>query len=319
MKLLKKNILIVGANGGLALETIKHLIKDGARSFTLACRTQEKSEYAKNLLLTNVKEASLCDFQIFGGFDMQDQASIEKHIDLLPHKVFDIVFLAVGGIIIDKNYQYILADNTKIEKTAYQNLFGAHIVLNNLIKKNLIAMGARVVYAGGEGARGIPGMIEKPEFDTKEELRKYLYLNSSKKYSAMNAIGVSKFLGALWTLKISAITDKNFDIVWFSPGLTYGTNGLSNMSAIKRWGMENIGFGLMRLIGKAQSPAEGGRKFADCLSGTVGKNGEILIAPEKQTLGTITDQTPMNSTITKPELKEELWKILAATTGEFAI
>lgn len=59
MKLSNKNILIVGANGGLALETIKHLINDGARNFSFACRTEEKSEYAKNFLLTNVNEVTM--------------------------------------------------------------------------------------------------------------------------------------------------------------------------------------------------------------------------------------------------------------------
>lgn len=249
---------------------------------------------------------------------MQDQASIEKHINLLPNKAFDIIFLAVGGIIIDKDYQYILTNNTKIEITVYQNLFGAHIVLNNLIRKDLIAAGARVVYAGGEGARGIPGMIEKPAFHTKEDLRNYLHANSTKKYSAMNAIGVSKFLGALWTMKLAELSKHKFEILWFSPGLTYGTNGLAKMSPVQRWLMENIGFGIMRILGKAQSPSDGGRKFADSLNGSIGTNGEVLGAPDKQTIGKISNQIPMNSDLSNPALKEELWTFLKEATGEFS-
>ena len=227
--------------------------------------------------------------------------------------------MAAGGIIIDTAYPTIEINGTNIEKTSYQNLFGAHIILNNLIQQQLLADKARIVYAGGEGARGIPGMIQKPTYNSTQEFREYLKGRSNSAYNPMNAIGVSKLLGALWTIKISEIKNRNFDVIWFSPGLTYGTNGLSKMTPIKRWAMENIGFGLMRLIGKAQSPADGGAKFAKALSGGIGTNGNVLGAPEKQTLGKITDQKPMNTAITDRSLQTELWNLLEETTGKFAL
>lgn len=316
MDLANKNIIVVGANGGLATETIRHLIKDGAENITLACRTFEKAIDLQNRLHASSGKGKL-NLTPVGGFDMHDQQSIEKAVTALQHN-FDIVFLAAGGAVFKDTYQSIKNNGYEIEKTAYQNLFGAHITLNALLKNNKINSNARIVYAGGEGARGIPGMIENPEFANSNALRNYIHLKKTPKYNAMNAIGVSKFLGALWVQKLAKISNKNFEIIWFSPGLTYGTNGLNSMTPVKKWVMENVGFQLMRLIGKAQSPSDGGRKFADAIKGSIGKDGDVLGAPEKQTLGKITDQIPMNKSLSNQALIEELWSILEETSGKFA-
>lgn len=82
--------------------------------------------------------------------------------------------------------------------------------------------------------------------------------------------------------------------------------------------MENVGFGIMRILAKAQSPSDGGRKFADSSNGSIGTNGEVLGAPDKQTIGKISNQISMNSDLSNPALKEELWNILNKTTGEFS-
>lgn len=318
MNISDKNILIIGANGGLATETIKHLINDGATKITLGCRTKSKANLTKEHLENSMKGHVNCELIPIGGFDMHDQSAIENTIRNIESNGYDVIFLAAGGAIFTTSFQTINSGNHSIEKTSYQNLFGAHITLKALHKYNLINKNARVVIAGGEGARGIPRMISKPNFNSSLELRNYLYAKTKQSYNTMDSIGVSKLMGALWTLKLHQ-KKVPFEILWFSPGLTYGTKGLGGMSPTKRWFMQHIGFGIMRAFGKAQSPSDGGRKNADCLNGSIGISGDVLGAPDKQTLGKITDQKPMNSNITNKELQEELWSILENVTGPFEI
>ena len=69
-------------------------------------------------------------------------------------------------------------------------------------------------------------------------------------------------------------------------------------------------FKMMNFLGKSQTPENGGKKYADSLLGKVGKNGELIGAPAGKTLGTYTEQTPLNPLMADPELQNELSRIL---------
>tara|TARA_Y100000385_G_C13107232_1_gene648907 strand:- start:2859 stop:3410 length:552 start_codon:yes stop_codon:yes gene_type:complete len=183
-------------------------------------------------------------------------------------------------------------------------MIGSHVTLSWLNKMKLLTKGVRVVLAGGEGARGIKGMIESPQFYSIKEFRDYVFLNKTPKYNPMNAIGVSKLCGALWTSKISKLEADNMNIVWFSSGLTSGSAGLKTLPLLQRWFMNTIIFGIFRLMGRAQTPSEGGRKFADCLEGKIGANGDLIGAPQGKSIRNFTDQTPMNPHFSDKGLSE---------------
>ncbi len=305
-----KKILIVGANGSMAKETIKHLIKDGANDIVMACRTKQKGIKALQEIVEENPQAIKRNISVVGGFDMTNPTSIEMAVQTLPFDVsFDVIFLAAGFAIFTDDYQAINWNGKKIEATIFQNMIGSHLTLLQLRKYNLIAKGARVLMAGGEGARGLKGMIEKPEFNSAKELSDYIFLKKNPKYNPMNAIGVSKLCGALWTARISKLEKDNMSVIWFSPGLTSGSAGLIKLPLVKRIFM-SLFFEMLSLIGKSQNPKEGARKYADCLEGKIGENGDLLGAPEGKSIGTISDQTPMNQNFSNEYLINEFWTIL---------
>lgn len=309
----QKSILVVGANGSMAKETIKHLIKDGASSIVMACRTVSKGNEALEEILSEVSP-NPNHISVVGGFDMTDPEMIERAVmSLDSNKAFDIIFLAAGFAVFSDDYQSVNWNGKSIEKNIFQNMIGSHLTLQFLKKQGLVAHGARVVMAGGEGARGIPGMIEKPVFPSPQAFRNYVYLKDLPKYNPMNAIGVSKLCGALWTVKISELEKGNMEVIWFSPGLTSGSSGLKSIPASKRTMMRFL-FGVMNLLGKSQSPSKGGKKYADCLEGKVGSNGDLIGAPEGKSLGKLSDQTPMNSAFSDEGLINEFWNILEETS-----
>lgn len=319
MKQNQKRIIITGANGAMAKETIKHLLKDGFREIVMACRTESKGKLARKEILDSIVNPTGVNLSVVGGFDMNNPLAIEKAVSTLAgQKPFDIVFLAAGFAVFADDFQKVSWNGKEVEKNIFQNLIGSHISLSQLKKKRLLNPFCRVVIAGGEGARGIPGLIEKPQFESPKHLREYIYceLKNGEKYNPMNAIGVSKFAGALWVQKMSELTSNEMEVIWFSPGLTSGSAGLKKLPLFKRIAFGFM-FGVMNLLGKSQTPEKGGRKYANCLEGKIGESGDILGAPEGAALGKITDQIPMNPDLSNEGLKNELWAIVQEVAGPF--
>lgn len=296
------SILITGANGGIGIETTKILLERGAKRVALACRTIEKANQTKKSL------GAVPQLEAYGGFDMQNGQHIAAAVDALPeNEPYDILFFQAGGMIVSKDFQFIESEGNPVEKTIYQNVIGAHITLNELKKKNLVKENARIVFAGGEGARGIKGMIEKPAFGSVNELLEYIH-HGKGKYSDINALGVSKFMAGLLVQEL-AEKDQSNDYIWFSPGLTAGTKGLANVNPVKRFVMEKIGFPMIKLFGLAQGPVQAARKYADCLDGKYGTSGSLIGAPEGKTIGKLVDQKPMNSGLTNHAFRTAFWEV----------
>ncbi len=300
------SILVTGANGGIGRETVKMLMERKAESIVLACRSEKK---AKDLYESLSSENnSGCNLIALGGFDMSNERSIELAIKNLPVNIqLDIVFLQAGGMVVARDFQFVGSEDQKIEETVYQNTLGPYLTFKQLDVHGFLKKNARIVFAGGEGARGIPGMIKKPAFESAKSFRDYLE-NGGDNYSALNAIGVSKFTSALLVQKLAGLNDEK-EYIWFSPGLTSGTKGLDTLQNPKRFIMKRIGFPMMSLIGIAQSPLEAARKYTDCLDGIHGSNGDILGAPEGKALGRIVDQKPMNAALTNQLMIEEFWNL----------
>ena len=301
-KIKDASILITGANGGIGIETVKLLLQKSPKRIVLACRTQQKADEAKKLLgSNNVLEA-------VGGFDMQQRETILEAVEKLPEEQFDIVFFQAGGMVVSNDFQFVpTSEGRKIEKTIYQNVIGSFITLEALLVHNLVAENARIVFAGGEGARGIKGMIKKPEYNSVEELITTVRSGQGK-YSDIDALGVSKFMSALLVQEL-AERDSAREYVWFSPGLTAGTKGLKNVAPVKRFIMENIGFPMLKLFGIAQSPAQAAQKYVDSLDGKHGESGDLIGAPEGKTIGNLVDQKPMNPGLTNHAFRSAFWKI----------
>ena len=314
-----KSILVTGANGGMGQATCRLLVNHGFSRIVMAGRSEPKVFAARNYVLSKTQPGWGVVVEAAAGFDMNDPSRIESSIKELSHgEPFDLVFLQAGGAIFATDFQTVEWNGKKVEKTVFQNVVGAHVTLSLLKKHNLLTDGVRVVFAGGEGARGIPGVMEKPNFATPAALRKYVLADFGRaKYNAKNAVGVSKFLGAIWVLKVAELEADAMSVIWFTPGLTYGTQGLDELPPVKRWVIKNVAFGLMRLLGKAQSPEDGARKFLDCLTSKIGVNGDLLGSPEGKTLGALVDQTPMNEAFSNLALREEFWAVLEEICGPF--
>ena len=230
---MKKNvkgarIFMTGANGGIGKEVVKLLIADEASSIALACRTKAKAES----VIAEMSNHSTV-LEPYGGFDMADEYAIRQAVKQLDDTPFDIVFLQSGGMVVANDFQFISSQNQKIEKTIFQNVIGPYLTLQLLFERGLISEHTRIIFPGGEGARGVKGLIKKPVFNSPEDLMTYIQ-NGKANYVDIDALGASKFMSALLVQKLAQI-DEDRTYIWFSPGLTSGTKGLRDVPNPKRF------------------------------------------------------------------------------------
>ena len=96
-------------------------------------------------------------------------------------------------------FETVTANETKYEKTIFQNSFASFYLYKELKESARLNSKARIIFSGGEGARGIPGMISKPMFKNAKHLENYITGDFKEEggYNPMDAIGVSKYINAL--------------------------------------------------------------------------------------------------------------------------
>lgn len=307
-----KRAFVTGANGALAKQTIIQLLQKGVTEVVMAVRSELKGEKARREILAGSQLQDEGALTLLSGVDMLNPSKMETALHRLRNeRPFDIVFLAAGFAVFDSDYQGVNYRSKRFEKTVFQNIIGGHFVYRTLDTLGLVSKGARIVFAGGEGARGIFGMIRKPQFDTVRNFQNYLCLESNAlpNYDPMNALGVSKFVGALWIRYMSKKENKERSFIWFSPGMTAGSVSIAQLPRLKR-NVFRLLFTIMKYLGVAQSPQRGGEKFAQCLLGIVGVNGAILGAPKGKVLGRFTNQIPLNTQIEDTGLQQALMELL---------
>jgi NAD(P)-dependent dehydrogenase (short-subunit alcohol dehydrogenase family) len=310
-----RRVLVTGANGGLGLATCIRLLNEGAE-LTMACRTADKAATARDLA---VASAGVAPNRVVaaGGFDMLDPSAIDDAVAALPPDAFDVVFLQAGGWVFTETAQTVQRNGHSVEKTVFKNVVGAHATLLALWESGRVAPGCRVVIIGGEGARGVPRAIARPEFDGLHDFRRYLAgdWQGREPYSPIDALGAAKFCAALWARHLGSEADGRFEVVWFTPGLIGGTGGTAGMPAWKEFVFQRLAFPLLVRFGLAQWPDAAAAKCVDCLAGRIGENGDLIGAPEGKALGPLTDQTPMHPAFTDSAMQQVMWDLCVEVVG----
>ena len=248
---------------------------------------------------------------------MRDARQLEQVVSELPNeRKFDVVFIQAGGVFFDKNFGFVKTREGQIEQTVFQNAIGGYLLVQYLLKYGLLAEKARIIFAGGEGARGVRPIIKKQSFHSIENLQDYLEKGSTNQYNPLDAIGVSKLVSALISMKLASL-DTSRDYIWFSPGLTGGTYGLDHWEGLKKYLSKYLIFPIAIAFGMAQSPKKAAQKCLLALTGKVGQSGDLIGAPEAKALGRLCDQKPMNPDFTNQLLRDEFFNYLQIQFGSF--
>lgn len=279
-----KSVLITGANGGLGKESARQLaLLDGTEKIYLGCRNEEKAKEAKRSLEESTGKSIFEILQI----DVSNLDSVRSAVESLKEPIDALVMNAggTGG----KNPYEKTADG--VMQMFAVNVLGHVVLLDELLKAKKLTKVA--LYAGSEGARGVPKMgIKRPKLKTSsvdefESICNGTYF--SEKADPMFVYGHVKYMAALW---MSSFARKYPDvrIVTVSPGSTSGTDVGKDLDPVMKFVFTKVGPKMLPLFGLMHKLESGARRYIDVLSDESYKSGVFYGSKKPVLVGPLVDQ-----------------------------
>ncbi|ANQ52356.1 SDR family NAD(P)-dependent oxidoreductase [Flammeovirga sp. MY04] len=283
---MNKTILITGANAGIGKETARQLaMKKETEKIYLACRNLSKAEAAKKEL----EAATGKDFFEIVIMDVSDPYSVQHAVKTITQPV-DALIMNAGGTG-GKTPEKLTKDGVTILTAS--NLLGHVALVDELIKANKLKNVA--LFASSEAARGIKKMgMLRPELETSSREEFISVFDGSKfkdNFDAFQIYGWIKYGGTLW---MSSMANKYPDIKFLSvsPGGTRGTQGMDDLSFIKKIFIKHIGMKfIMPLMGMSHSLESGAKRFVDAIGNPQLKSGKFYASKKNVLTGPIVDQS----------------------------
>jgi len=315
--MIKGTALITGANSGIGFETAYQLESAGYTKVILACRTLEKCEAARKLLLERGSKDVFESLSV----DVSEVKSATTASDELISKGYKIDLLILNaGMIPGSN---IMKNSNGFDLTFASTLIGHHAMTMNLLKSGGINKNGRIIITGSEAARGdVPGAnlpdfdkISKADFNGNmhDMLKTFSEGNYPGKYVPMNAYAVAKLHVAWWSAVLAKRLDNGITVNAVSPGSVPATNFGRDMS----WGMQNIMLPMMKvlgpLMGMAGPVSAASKRYLEVASYGDDISGKFFASPPKKLIGKLEEQhTTLLHDVT---LQEEGYNLIVELAG----
>lgn len=281
-----RTILITGANIGLGKEAARQLATiESTEKIYLACRNLKKANDAK-LNLEQITGRKIFEVALM---DVSDPKSVENYVNQLSQTI-DAVILNAGG---QGGKDPLAITPTGMTNIAATNLLGHMELIDQLMKQKKI--NNEVVYVSSEGARGIKGVMKKPNFKTNSVEEFISVLNGSfsdPKFDGSEAYGYGyiKYIGTLWTAA-NARRYPNIKFVSVSPGNTRGTAGYDNLPPLTKYFFKYLLAPIvMPIIGMIHSRRKGAARYVEVLDNPNIESGTFYASREGKVIGPMVNQ-----------------------------
>lgn len=281
-----KTFLITGANIGLGKEAARQLaLINETEKIYLGCRNRQKAEEAVKSL-ESLTGRSIFEIILL---DISDAASVRAAVKGIKQSI-DALILNAGG----QGGKYPLEiTKTGMTNIAATNLLGHAVLVDEIIKAG--KLNNEVLYVSSEGARGIKGVMKKPNLKTNSTAEFISVLNGSftePKLDGSEAYGYGyiKYIGTLWTsANVRKYPQIKFTSV--SPGNTSGTAGYDNLPTVTKFLFKYIlAPVVMPLMGMIHSVQKGAARYVEALGSTNFKNGAFYGSKADKVTGDIVEQ-----------------------------
>jgi len=311
--------LVTGANSGIGFETAYQLEAAGYKKVILGCRTLEKGETARKLL---IEKGSKDVFETIA-VDVSEPKSALFASDELISKGYkiDLLILNAGmssGNIITKN-------SAGVDMTFASTLVGHHVMTVNLVNKGGFSKNGKIIIAGSEAARGdVPGMglpdldeVAQMDFNGNmyKTLKAYAEATYPDKYVPMKSYALAKLFVAWWASSLSSKLPNNITVNAVSPGAVTSTNFGRDMS----WPMRNVVMPMMKILGPLMGMdgpvSDAAKRYLDVSSYNRETSGKFFASRPKKLVGKLEEQ---HTVLIQDEAKqEEGYNLIVELSGGF--
>jgi NAD(P)-dependent dehydrogenase (short-subunit alcohol dehydrogenase family) len=294
------SILVTGANVGLGYECCRQLsLKEGITKVILGCRSPEKAEAAKKTLEEATGKTGVFEVLII---DVSNLDSVRKAVSELKEPIDGLMMNAGGAGGSDSS----VMTEDGVTAIVAVNVLGHVLLVDLLLAQNKLKGSA--VYAGSEGARGIPSMNMKMpvlESGSVEEFTaicdgSFYDKDGDKSFEAMYAY--TKLVAALW-MSSMARKEPNLRFLTMSPGGTTGTDGARDLPFFKKM-FYSILMPIMSAVGVMHSLDVGAKRYVDALLDEETYKSGIFYASESGMTGKIADQSQILDIFNKEDYQD---------------
>ncbi len=309
--------LVTGANSGIGFETAFQLASAGYSKVILGCRSHEKGEVARKLLI----ERGAKDVFETIAVDVSEVESAISASDELISKGYKIDLLILNaGMSSGSN---ITKNSSGVDMTFASTLIGHHAMTINLLAKGGISENGSIIIAGSEGARGdVPG-ITLPDLDkvAKEDfngsmhdaLKAFAEAAYPAKYVPMNAYALAKVYVAWWSSSLARRLPGGITVNAVSPGSVPGTNFARDQSRLMRIIILPIMKTIGPLMGMAGPISAAAQRYLDVSQYGKEDSGKFFASPPKKAVGKLEEQ---RTALVLDEVKqEEGYKLVVELAG----
>ena len=212
----------------------------------LACRTEEKAEAARKLL---VDRTGRDPFKVLAIDTSEVDSAVAASDKLLEDDIhIDFLLLNAGATGATPVF-----NSDGVEITWASNLVGHHVLAMRLLGDGLLTPSARIVIAGSEGARGtVPGMkvhdveaVANDHHDRVAAIEALAKVRGPYSFNSNNEYVSSKMVVAWWAAALSRKLPAGMTVNAVSPGSVPGTNFARNAS----WMVRLLMVPMMKIVG----------------------------------------------------------------------
>lgn len=316
----ERTALVTGANAGLGFESAAKLAEDGWGHIILACRSMEKAEAARALLVERVGKDPFGVLAV----DTSEVGSAQKAAAQLKEQGSQVDFLLLNAGASKKDPTF---NSEQIEITYSSTLVGHHVLTMQMIDDQTLTPTARIVIAGSEGARGnLPGMnvhdiaeLAKQHYNgdliaTIEDLVR-LKTPAQSKFVNMSEYVTAKAIVAWWAAGLAQRLPKGMVVNAVSPGAVLATSFARDANFM----MRALMIPMMKMLGPIlgmNGPIEDGvQRYIDAAEYDDSNTGHFYAtAHRKKAVGPIGIQT-WPSYLTDETLHEAGFNAVVKLTG----
>jgi NAD(P)-dependent dehydrogenase (short-subunit alcohol dehydrogenase family) len=285
--------LVTGANSGLGLDSVRRLAEMSSTSKVyMGCRSEEKARTAMELLKGIGIDTTKLEYAHFDASKSLEE--IAKVVDTFQDQELTGLILNAGGIGKDKTKQPLGPNNVL---DIHQINLIAHIQLVEVLKSTKLAKGAKIVFSGSEGARGVPMMmIRNPEMGTtpnwfKEQLEGDF--KAKDKFDPMNVYAKTKGFAALYFAEW-ARCNPEYKVWVVSPGGTSGTSVMSGEAVPFHFRViVPVMMPMMKAMGLMHPVEDGSERYIYALTVDHPYPSGAFLASKRGTTGKLSDQTTL--------------------------